>query len=206
MMSVSFWVLTSFLLTMGYSKTIKLSEEEFKDIRLDRKPEDFYPMSRAELIVNIAKGDITYKGLYYSLNLIALNSKDKIRYDLTQEYDSDEYSPKGTLRACGWSYSQNYDIEDIKDVLQSVCEDLYIFSHTVPLPNFFDENERWSQWMNEVVSKIDYVKDEASDIFTHTIFDSHQEWIEDSPVESNTSECDEHYECSEHEECDEPEL
>lgn len=191
---------------MGYSKTIKLSEEEFKDIRLDRKPEDFYPMSRAELIVNIAKGDITYKGLYYSLNLIALNSKDKIRYDLTQEYDSDEYSPKGTLRACGWSYSQNYDIEDIKDVLQSVCEDLYILSHTVPLPNFFDENERWSQWMNEVVSKIDYVKDEASDIFIHTIFDSHKEWIEDSPVEYNTSECTEHEECVEPEEYGEPEL
>lgn len=171
---------------MGYCKTIKLTEDEFSEIRMSDKDSSCkYTEYKTDLIVKIAKG-ARYTDIKSFLRLIAASSVWEERVRLTVEYDSEDYTPKGILQVCGWEYAHSAE-QTIDDVIESVTSDLYIISQTVPLPDYFDQGERWSQWMEDVTGKIDYVNDEASELYLHSVFDKYPDLynVDDDPPEDD---------------------
>lgn len=150
---------------MGYSVTFKPTEEAISKIKpwnADRKDDnmffknDLLYESKMDILL-YCLADHSSEGSYNLVRDLGFKLKYimNLTYDETKEWCYRTWKNDGEITFYGWRYSKEECGIDEEWLYKNTIEKLLILSKIVKTPDYFDENERFFEKVQEICDEID---------------------------------------------------
>jgi hypothetical protein len=159
---------------MGYEIDF-IPTQEFVDSKLKSllsykpKPTEL-PITKTELLVYVMKesGETrqVMNHLFFNLNYL----KEVVRAETIQDA-IDTFAEHGRIWYCGWEYSKSHYNQDIKEVTNNVVKTFTLLKQTVPTMDYFAENDKYYDKVNEIEEQLEYFCDTCRDATIYEIMD-----------------------------------